>query len=662
MTISRDLDPGMVAIGDSGGPLSFHRRSCLVEGKALKRLVDLDSRSFGAAQALAQRSGASVGDVLLATFVQLLHRYSGEGNITAFVRGCDAPVTLEVDDDSALVDAIHAIARMGVVVNPTGTLEARVPTAVGGSFGFRAWWDEYRATIEFTADDVLLDGASVDRACCHLQQLLLGAAETPGSDVHEMCYLTEAEMEAQALLGRGPQLEIPAGTSLRSMIDGVASRMPDALAVAAGEAQLSYRTVCDRSDQIAVGLMELGAGSGTRVAVCMPRSADLILAILGVLKAGAAYVPLDPLLYPLERLKFIVDDSGAELLITSGDMVDDWKKEFDAVVTNDELSGSVGMAAQLPVPDLEDPAYVMYTSGSTGQPKGVTVLHRGLVSMALHMAPIVVPRPEEARVLQFAPVSFDISVGDLLLSLTTGASLHIAPDDALLSGDQLADFIRAEGITNIQVSPSVLAGIPDSALPDLTTIVLGAEECPPELVRRWSPGRRVFNCYGPTEATICATYWPCSDEHTDRVPIGTPLPNVRLHVLDKWGSVVPQGIAGELYISGIGVARGYLGQPDLTGRSFITGINGESSSYRTGDLVRFRSDGLLEFLGRCDQQVKLRGYRVELGEVEAAATTHPSVRAAAADIRESARGIQLLVVYLIPDSPGLSISDPRATI
>jgi amino acid adenylation domain-containing protein len=305
-------------------------------------------------------------------------------------------------------------------------------------------------------------------------------------------------------------------------------------------------------------------------------------------------------------------------------------------------------------------AYVIYTSGSTGKPKGVLVQHQGLCNLALAQIRVFDVHPD-SRVLQFASFSFDASISEVVMSLCAGATLYLGARDTLIPGQGLMRLLVDRQISHITLSPSALAAMPSGAYPDLRTIIVAGEACPPDLIAQWSPGRRFINGYGPTEATVCATAAICAESST-APPIGRPIANVQVYILDRYLQSVPIGVAGELHIGGAGLARGYLNRSDLTAEKFIPNpFNRDYSGrlYQTGDLARYLPDGKIEFLGRIDNQVKIRGFRIELGEIEAVLSLHPQVQAAVVVVRVEPTGKQL-VAYIVPQSESLPISELRS--
>ncbi|WP_164001905.1 non-ribosomal peptide synthetase/type I polyketide synthase [Pyxidicoccus caerfyrddinensis] len=442
--------------------------------------------------------------------------------------------------------------------------------------------------------------------------------------------------------------DVESEVCLHEMFSRQVERTPDAVALLFENEALTYRELDARANHVAHRLRRLGVGPEVRVGLCVERSPELIVGLLGVLKAGGAYVPLDPA-YPSERLAFMVADARLTALVTQRSLaerlpVSDAARLFIG-------AGGEDLTGPCDAPDSGvgpgNAAYVIYTSGSTGRPKGVTVEHRS-VSNLLATQPRVLPLGPGDTMLQFASVSFDMAVQEIFSPLVSGAALCLARRESLVPGPELASLLRERRISAAVLSPSALAALPSGEYPALKSIMVGGEASPESLVARWSAGRRYFNGYGPTEATIYATYALCTAGAP--VTLGRPVGNVRVYLLDARLQPVPRGVAGELYIGGDGVARGYLGRPELTAERFIpdcfSGTFG-SRLYRTGDLARHLPDGRLEFLGRVDHQVKLRGFRIELGEIESGLRAHPDVRDVAVLAREEPSGGKFLVAYTV---------------
>ncbi|MEV4112477.1 amino acid adenylation domain-containing protein [Nonomuraea sp. NPDC049695] len=429
-------------------------------------------------------------------------------------------------------------------------------------------------------------------------------------------------------------------TGGRLVPDLVAERAlerPDATALVYGPASLTYRDLMERADGLAATLRAVGVGPEVPVGLCLPRGADMAVAALGVLRAGGAYVPLDPG-HPDARLRFMVADAGVRLLIAA-----EPRDLGVPVMRPDEEAPSIGPVTTSE-PTLSDTAYILYTSGSTGTPKGVAVEHRALLNLATAVRPQF-PVTGDDRVLQYVSFGFDVAVSDLFFAFVAGAELHVAAECERL-GEDLYARLRDSRITYVFLPPSAAMSLPcpPDALPDLRTLAIGGEACPAELVERWAtPSRRVVDAYGPSENTVYATT-------ADLVPgepvvIGRPVANARAYVLDERLRPVPAGVVGEIYLAGASMARGYANRPGLTAERFVANPFGEPGErmYRTGDLGRYDAGGVLSYLGRVDTQVKLRGFRVELGEIETVLAAHPGVSVAAAAVRGDR-----LAVYAVP--------------
>ena len=447
--------------------------------------------------------------------------------------------------------------------------------------------------------------------------------------------------------------ELPGPRTLYAMFTAQARRTPDAIALAEAGRELTYAEVEDRSARLARRLRARGVGPETVVGLLVEPGIDAIVAMLGVLRAGGAWLPLNPAA-PDERIGWMLRDADARRVVADEALRSRVPAGIDAVTT-----GALEDEADAELPDVspESLAYVIYTSGSTGTPKGVGVEHRGIANLVAAQIRTFGAGPGE-RILQLAPLSFDASVAEIFIALCSGAALHFPA--ARIPGPELVREIRERGITCFKLPPSALAALPDDPLPGVRTLLVGGEACPPELARRWAAGRRLFNVYGPTEAAVRVTTAEVAPDAAVP-PIGRPLANTRVYALDAHGQPVPVGVPGELYAAGVQVARGYLGRPGLTAERFLPDpFGGEPGGrmYRTGDRVRWRADGELEFLGRTDEQVKVRGFRVEPGEVEAALAAHPAVREAAVVAREEGPGDVRLVAYVVAADG--EAAEPRA--
>ncbi|MFJ4474305.1 non-ribosomal peptide synthase/polyketide synthase [Streptomyces xanthochromogenes] len=497
----------------------------------------------------------------------------------------------------------------------------------------------------------LFDAATADRLAARLGILLDAVATDPTRPLGALPLTSGDEERALLAQGRGSGEAVPE-SSLPDLFQRQAARTPDAPALCDGDRELTYAELDRAANRFAHRLIRDGVGPERVVALALPRSTAMVVAQLAVAKAGGAFLPVDPD-YPAARREFMIRDAGVHHVVT--DPADVLTADGpDTAPTDTDRTASL-----LP----GHPAYVIYTSGSTGTPKGVVVTHRGLASFAAAAAERYAAGPGD-RVLQFASPSFDASVLELCTSLLSGAAL-ITGEEGPLIGDRLAEVLAVRRISHTLIPPAALATVPvekAAELPDLRTLIVGAEACPAHLVATWAPGRRMINSYGPTEATVVASWTGPLAPGAGTPSIGRPSGSTRLLVLDTALRPVPPGITGELYVAGPGLARGYLGRPGLTAQRFLPdpfGLPGERM-YRTGDLARWGADGELVYAGRVDDQVKLRGFRIEPGEVESALRRSPLVRDAVVVVRtdaarpatddqpEPASGPARLVAYVVP--------------
>ncbi|WP_407836839.1 amino acid adenylation domain-containing protein [Streptomyces sp. DSM 116496] len=522
--------------------------------------------------------------------------------------------------------------------------------------------------VEFSTD--LYERSSVERLAERWVRVLAAMAADPLARLSQAPVLSPAEQEE--LLGYGNTGTPPVTHGcVGELFELQAARTPGATAVVFEGTELSYAEVDARANRIAHALIRRGVGPEALVALALPRSTDLAVAVLGVLKAGAAYMLIDPE-HPADRIAFMLSDADPAAILTTREAaallapapaarmlaLDEPEVSAELAAGPDHAPAQTDRVAPL---TTRNTAYAIYTSGSTGRPKAVLVPHSGIPNLvhALNGAADVGPG---SRFLQFASLSFDASVMELFMPLLSGGAVVLAPAARLAPGRPLAELAREAGITHALLPPSALAVLPEDAFGPGTTIFTGGEACPPDVVRRWSRRVRLLNAYGPTEATVCATVSTALTED-GTPPIGRPLPNVRAYVLDEHLRLVPAGVTGELYVGGAGPARGYLNRPGLTAERFLPdpfGAPGERM-YRTGDLVRWRPDGRMDYVGRADGQVKIRGFRIELEEVAAALSDHPDVARAVATVREDRPGDRRLVAYAEPvDGASPSAADLRS--
>ncbi|HEY4588341.1 MAG TPA: amino acid adenylation domain-containing protein, partial [Thermoanaerobaculia bacterium] len=479
-------------------------------------------------------------------------------------------------------------------------------------------------SLEFNAD--LFDGGTAERMLGHLRTLLAGAAAAPEVPFWHLPLLTEAERGQFLEAWDGPEREPLSGPLLHQLFEAQVTRTPDAEAVACGENRLTYAELNAQANRLAHRLRRLGVGPEDRVGICLRRSERMIVALLAVLKAGGAYVPFDPA-YPRERLRMMLDDAAPRVVIGEAETAPFLAAESGGrwLSVDADLAGeSAGNPAPVGAPS--NLAYLIYTSGSTGRPKAVAVEHRGPVAL-MGWAREAYPPADLAGVLGATSAGFDVSVFEIFAPLSWGGRLVVVENLLALPG------LPDGEITLVCGAPSGMAEMVRSGrLPaGVRAINLAGEALPPALVgelRAAAPAARILNVYGPTEDTVYST--SALQEAGRPVTIGLPIAGGRVYVVDSRGEPAPAGVPGEMLLAGEGLARGYLGRPELTAERFVphpfSARPGERL-YRTGDLVRRRPDGVLEYLGRLDHQVKVRGFRIELGEIEAVLATHTGVRA-----------------------------------
>jgi amino acid adenylation domain-containing protein len=521
--------------------------------------------------------------------------------------------------------------------------------------------DGFSGVLEHNTD--LFDSGTAERLAARFAALLASAAGDPGRSVFDLPLLLPTEQ--QELLAWNETGAVPAsGLCLHELFAAQAERTPRAVALISGETRQTYAGLAARAGGIARRLRSLGIGPEDRVAVCLERSPDLIATLLGVLAAGGASVPVDPA-YPAERRGFMLDDCGAAVLVTRGRLAAGLAERPSGVLRVLDLEAEEIPPAGFPAGSASAPgnlAYVIYTSGSTGRPKGVAIEHRSAVALAL-WARETFSAAELSGMLAATSVCFDLSVFEIFAPLAWGGRVILA-ENALA----LPDLPAAGEVRLLNTVPSAAAELVRLGLPaSIRTVCLAGEPLPAALAASlYATGtvERVLNLYGPSEDTTYSTAGavPREPGRAARAPgIGVPLPGTRAWVVDRRGVPVPPGVAGELWLAGAGLARGYLGRPELTAERFAPDPFGEPGSrvYRTGDLVRHRSDGQLDFLGRIDHQVKVRGFRIELGEVEAALRSHPGVRDALAMVREDTPGLRLLVAYFVPAGEAVDVGELR---
>ncbi|MFI9387493.1 amino acid adenylation domain-containing protein [Kutzneria sp. NPDC052558] len=512
------------------------------------------------------------------------------------------------------------------------------------------------ASMEYSTE--LFDAWRMEQLGRHLSRVLAAVVDDPSVRLSEVQLVTADERAELLTAGIGPHDELRAAP-VHVIVAEQAAATPDAVAVMFEGGELTYGDLDRRAEVVARHLRAVGVQHEEIVGVAIDRGLDVLVAVLGVLKAGACFVMLDTD-HPMNRLQTILDDGDVTVVLTRSDLVPSLPEPGRRRYIRVDLDWSVveevtitGELSEWATPDSL--VYALYTSGSTGKPKGVPIEHRALISYLTSFVEMFGLGPGD-RMLQFASLSFDLSQAEIFSALITGATLVFARRDTLLSPEALATLIRRERVTYIGAPPAMLALLEPEPYPDLRNVLVGGEACPPDLVNRWNlEGRKFVNGYGPTEATIgCTMYAAPRITWRSSPPIGRPLQHRRLYVVDRWGALAPKGIPGELLIGGDeGLARGYINRPELTGERFVKDpFWPEGRVYHSGDLVRWTSDWQVDFLGRVDNQVKLRGLRIELEEIETVLATHPGVEHAAVALREDAAGQKALCGYFVASAAG----------
>ncbi|GIH27672.1 hypothetical protein Aph01nite_59820 [Acrocarpospora phusangensis] len=649
-------------------------------------------------------------DEALAAYAVLLHRYGGGTDLTIDHGGM--PIHLRVKPETTFADLLAQVAEAGRTASPSapglgsgagggrGASERgagdpgageqrdgewREAEGRDGERGDAEWGDtdaglvlkpgesEGRSLgvltvpLEIGSGEVrarcrpdVFEASAVEHMLGHYVRLLADGQDRPDVAIGELELLTPEERQRILHDWNDTAHSVPSLTWPEMFAEQVRTR-PDSIALVFEETRFTYAELDERANRLAHALIARGAGPERVVALAVPRSADLIVAEVAVLKSGAAYLPLDTD-YPADRIAYMIADANPACLVTTTEMAGELPGTDGLPVLVLDAPESLRELADRPSHDPTEAdrgalrtgnaAYVIYTSGSTGRPKGVVLSHAGVAKLVATQSERFGIGPD-SRVLQFASPGFDVAFWDLCLGLLSGGRLVVVPSERRVPGAPLADYANANDITFMILPPALLDAMPDGVqLPPTATLLAGTERVSPELVARYAGGRMMFNAYGPTEATTNSTLGLCDPGIAPGsiVPIGIPDPGTRAYVLDARLTPVPAGVTGELYLGGAGLARGYLGRPSLTAERFVADPFGDPGErlYRTGDLVRWRQDGRLEFLGRADSQVKIRGFRIEPGEIESVLRAHPAVDQAAVVVREDRTGDRRLAAYVVP--------------
>jgi amino acid adenylation domain-containing protein len=549
------------------------------------------------------------------------------------------------------------------------------------SLGIRQTQKGLTGSWEYNSD--LFEPDTIARMTGYFQTLLEAIVANPDQRVGELPLLTESERYQLLVEWNNTTKEYPFDKCIHELFEEQVKRSPDAIAVILEGEQMTYRELNQRANRIAHHLRALGVGPEVLVGICVERSPLMIVGLLGILKAGGAYVPLDPG-YPAERLAYMLSDSQVKVLLTQEKFASSLPVSAARVICLDSDWQNIGDRCEenlLTNVKTSNLAYVIYTSGSTGSPKGVMIEHRSIVNFTSSVITIYNITPSD-RVLQFASIAFDWAAIELFPCLSAGGTIVLRTDEMLVSSSRFVQRCREWEVTIMDWPTShwyqvmVELAAAEETLPEsLRVVSVGGEAVSPETLKLWQlcvkglvNPPQLLNGYGPTEATVVATYYDLSEFITKNpaascVPIGTPIGNLTTYILNHHLQPVPIGVPGELHIGGLGLARGYLGRPDLTAEKFIPNpFSNEPGArlYKTGDRVRYRPDGNIEFLGRIDHQVKIRGFRIELGEIETALCQHPEVRECAVIVTTKESGDKQLVAYIVAKLSKLTISKLRS--
>ncbi|MEU8925310.1 amino acid adenylation domain-containing protein, partial [Kitasatospora sp. NPDC048545] len=561
--------------------------------------------------------------------------------------------------DGAASGASAALPGLTVTGHPVGTGTANFDLL----FGFAERRDEHgrpagmSALVEYGSD--LFEEATAAGIATRLERLLRAALAEPDRPVARIDVLDPGERRRILEEDNDTRRDLSQGT-WPELFEAQVARTPDRIAVVDGERALTYTELNARANRYAHRLIALGAGPERFVAVALPRTADLVAALLGLLKAGAAYLPIDPN-YPADRIEFMFADARPDLLVTTAELAAALPptEALPLLVDDPATAEGIGKEPEHDPTDrdrtaplhLTNTAYAVYTSGSTGRPKGVVVPHAGLAALAEgHVERFGLDA--DSRLLQLVSPNFDAAIGDFVMALLTGTTMVLGPVRGHVGGEELAELVRRHGVTHVTIPPTLLSTLDPATTPSLRGVLMGGESFSAELAALWARhGVRVVNVYGATESTVLTTM---SEPLTgERAPdAGRPIVNDRIYVLDPGLNPVPPGVVGEAYLAGDGLGRGYLRRPVLTAERFVADPFGAPGDrlYRTGDLVRWNGEGNLEFVGRADEQVKIRGFRIELGEIESVLAEHPAVAQCLVVVHTDRQGSRRLVAYAVPSA------------
>lgn len=633
--------------------------------------AQMDYQLCEALQTLSGEEGATLFTVLLAAFNVLLYRYSGQHDVCI---NANSPVRCNLQGNPVFTDLLqqvkqttseaddHQFERVadrfapetntGInplyqvafalnnkpqpqIPNPRYDLLLEIVEANNG-FSF---------TIRYCTE--LFNSDRIERMGTHYEALLRSIVEDRTKKICSLSILLEAEKDNILEWSRGRVVAYPAGTTIVKLLTEQAQQRPDRIAVICNGNEITYLELDKRANQIASCLQKKGVEKEDLVGICVERSIEMICGMVGIMKAGAAYIPIDAR-WPKERIKFVQADANCKVIITDRTGLPAVKgvTNCSLVITNDEHGSSEYPVITI---DPQNLAYVIYTSGSTGKPKGVLIEHRAIVNELLNYSRFFGCMPDDRHLL-VANYIFDASVEQIFLPLINGGTLVLTDQQTLLDPSLLEEVLLDLKITHMQATPSFLKEITPGSYSGLKRVCAGGEACPVSLAKSWAPYVSFFNKYGPTETAVNVSCLPYDPRvvYNNILPLGKPLPNVSMYILEDQQQILPIGITGELYIGGPQLARGYLNRPDMTLYHFVNNSFKEGERlYRTGDMCRWRADGTIEFMGRQDDQVKIRGYRIELNEIESALAIQPGVKDCYVLAKTDSTGDRRLVGYIV---------------
>ncbi|MDF2086158.1 non-ribosomal peptide synthetase [Bacillus pseudomycoides] len=654
--------------------INHKRNVCSLEESALS--PSLTTRL----SVLSETHNISMTGILLSTYLVFLHRYTRETNLlVGFQGGLQTliPLKIVIEPDKSISELIGQIKADYPYINMEGFTEFNsgncsdsIP-AVGFNvnnaisednirmfekhssleIGVTVKQAEGKVYLQWVYNSGLYERETIERMADNFLTLLKNISDNPQTELYSLSLLCEKEKQMLAKFN-DTAIPYPRTLAIHQLFEQQVDTAPDSIAVRHKGQNITYKELETRANQMAHMLRARGHDKGTKIGLFLEHSEQKIISILAVLKAGFVYVPLDPDL-PQSRLKYILDDCQPAIVITEKHLnkrlakftgeVFQLESEYERLKT---LASNRLKSNNMP----NDLAYIIYTSGSTGRPKGTMLTHQGVCNFVMAQVKLFGIH-RDSRILQFASFSFDVSVMETLFALAHGASIVLAPSEELKDPSRLKNLIIKERITFAVLSPSMISQLTPGQTPHLECLVSGGEICPSLLAKIWSKYVHFINAYGPTESTVCSTAWSSKDSNNipEPLPIGKPLPNCEIHILDKRLNHVPIGVPGEIYIGEPGIARGYLNKEELTRERFIFHPQiSDYPLYKTGDLGRFSPDGNIVFLGREDDQVKIRGYRIELQEIETVLLEFTSIREVVVMSKGNRQGEKQIIAYIIP--------------